>query len=79
MKVLNIKNLEKFFEIVNECKGTVELVSPYGDVINLKSNLSKYFSLATLLSNNEIVEKLELNVYNQDDAKKFIKFMEENK
>lgn len=79
MKVLNIKDLEKFFETVKECKGTVELVSPYGDVINLKSNLTKYFSLATILSNEEIVNELELNVYNQDDAKKFIKFMEENK
>ena len=79
MKVLNIKNLEDFFAVVEDCKGTVELVSPYGDVINLKSNLTKYFSLATLLSNKEIVKELELNVYNPSDAKKFIKFMEENK
>ena len=30
MKIQNIDNVEKFFKVIDECKGTVELVSPEG-------------------------------------------------
>ena len=30
MKIQNITDVEKFFEVVDQCKGTVELVSPEG-------------------------------------------------
>ena len=30
MKVMNIDDPEKFFEVVNQCKGTVELVTQEG-------------------------------------------------
>ena len=38
MKIQNITDVEKFFKVIDQCKGTVELVSPEGDRINLKSN-----------------------------------------
>ena len=79
MKVLNIKDLEKFFTVVDECEGKVELVSSEGDIINLKSSLSKYFSIAKLLSNNEVVKELELRTHSNRDAEKFIKFMGDDK
>ena len=44
MKIQNITDVEKFFEVVDQCKGTVELVSPEGDRINLKSKLAQYLS-----------------------------------
>ena len=31
MKIQNIKDVDAFFKVVDECKGTVELVSPEGD------------------------------------------------
>ena len=37
MKIQNIKDVTVFFKIIDECKGPVELVSPEGDRINLKS------------------------------------------
>ena len=40
MKVQNITNIDKFFEIVDSCKGKVELVTGEGDRLNLKSKLS---------------------------------------
>ena len=46
MKVQNIKDVNKFFEVVDSCKGKVELVTGEGDRLNLKSKLSQYVSPA---------------------------------
>lgn len=75
MKLLNVKNVDKFFEIVDSCTDKVELVSKDGDRINLKSKLAQYFALAKVFSNEEIVKELELVTYNTEDKMKFIKFM----
>ena len=37
MKVQNIKNIDKFFKVVDQCKGRVELVTGEGDRLNLKA------------------------------------------
>jgi hypothetical protein len=74
MKVQNITNVEKFFEIVNQCKGTVELVSPEGDRINLKSRLAQYLSMATIFSNGYIKE-LELIAHEPEDVERLIHYM----
>ena len=74
MKVQNITDVEKFFNVVDECKGTVELVSPEGDRINLKSKLAQYLSMATIFSNGYIKE-LELVAYDKEDIDRLIKFM----
>ena len=42
MKVQNITDVEKFFSVVDSCKGRVELVTGEGDRLNLKSKLSQY-------------------------------------
>ena len=36
MKVTNIKDIEKFFKVIDSCKGRVELVTGEGDRLNLK-------------------------------------------
>lgn len=38
MKVQNIKDVNKFFEVVDNCAGKVELVTGEGDRLNLKSS-----------------------------------------
>lgn len=75
MKLLNVKNIDKLFEIIDQCEDKVELV---GDDIrlNLKSKLAQYFSLAKLFSEGEIPE-LELVAYNENDRMKLINFMME--
>ena len=45
MKVQNIKDVNKFFEVIDSCKGKVELVTGEGDRLNLKSKLCQYVSL----------------------------------
>ena len=56
MKVMGIKDIDKFFEVVDSCKGKVELVTGEGDRLNLKSKLSQYVSMANIFSNGEIPE-----------------------
>ena len=74
MKVSNIKDVEKFFQVVDSCKGRVELVTGEGDRLNLKSKLSQYVSLANIFSNGEIPE-LELVAHEKEDVDKLMNFM----
>ena len=74
MKVSNIKDIDKFFKVVDSCKGKVELVTGEGDRLNLKSKLSQYVSLANIFSNGEIPE-LELIAAEPEDVDKLVNFM----
>ena len=74
MKVQNIKNIDKFFQVVDACKGKVELVTGEGDRLNLKSKLSQYVSMANIFSNGEIPE-LEIIAYEREEIDKLIEFM----
>ena len=56
MKVSNIKDVDKFFEVVDSCTGKVELVTGEGDRLNLKSKLSQYVSMAKIFSDGTIAE-----------------------
>ena len=68
MKIQNIKDVTVFF------KGPVELVSPEGDRINLKSRLSQYLSMATMFSNGYIRE-LDLIAHDKEDIERLLKYM----
>lgn len=74
MKVSNITNVEKFFEVVDSCTGKVELVTGEGDRLNLKSKLCQYVSLANIFSVGEIPE-LEIVAYEREDIDKLMSFM----
>ncbi|RHO69114.1 polya polymerase [Clostridium sp. AF50-3] len=74
MKLANITNVDGFFKAVEDCKGRVELVSPEGDRINLKSKLAQYLTLANIFSDGYIKE-MELVAYEESDVSRLIKFM----
>ena len=74
MKIQNITDVEGFFKVIDSCKGPVELLSPEGDRINLKSKLSQYLSMATMFSNGYI-DELELVAHEKDDVDRLIKYM----
>lgn len=74
MKIQNISDVEKFFQVIDQCKGTIELVSAEGDRINLKSKLSQYLSMASIFSNGYINE-LELVAHEPKDVERLIKYM----
>ncbi|MDD6201748.1 MAG: polya polymerase [Lachnospiraceae bacterium] len=74
MKVKNISNVDKFFEVVDSCEGKVELITGEGDRLNLKSKLCQYVSLAKIFSNGEIPE-LEIVAHEPKDVEKLLDFM----
>ena len=74
MKVQNITDIDKFFEVVDRCSGKVELVTGEGDRLNLKSKLSQYVSIANIFSNSEIPD-LEIVAYEPDDIYRLTEFM----
>lgn len=73
MTLENISNIEGLFEVINECKGRVELVSPEGDKINLKSRLAQLLAVAGVFSSGYIRE-LELNIEDSDDMNRILEF-----
>lgn len=77
MKVQNITDINKFFEVVDSCKGRVELVTGEGDRLNLKSKLCQYVSMANIFSNGEIPE-LEIVAHEKEDIDKLIQYMMNN-
>lgn len=77
MKVEYISDINKFFDVVEQCKGRVELVTGEGDRLNLKSKLCQYVSMANIFSNGEIPE-LEVVAYEKEDVDRLISFMMNN-
>ena len=79
MKITHIKDVDKFFEVVDSCEGKVELVTSEGDRLNLKSKLSQFISLTNIFNNNGEVKaeipELELVAYDPKDVDKLIKYM----
>lgn len=74
MKIQNITDVEAFFKVIDECKGKVELVSPEGDRVNLKSKLSQYISLTTMFS-HEYIRELDLVATEKEDIERLLKYM----
>ena len=74
MKVSNVTDVNKLFEVIDSCKGRVELVTGEGDRLNLKSKLAQYVSLANIFRVGTIPE-LELVAYEPEDIQKLMEFM----
>lgn len=74
MTLENVSNIEGLFEIINKCKGNVELISQEGDRINLKSRLAQYLSIAGVFSNG-YVRELEIYIGDADDRDRILEFI----
>ena len=75
MKIENIKDIEGFFKVVDQCKGRIELVTAEGDRLNLKSKLSQYVSLANIFSAGADIPELEIVASESEDIDKLMNFM----
>jgi hypothetical protein len=60
--------------MIDSCKGTVMLVTPEGDRLNLKSKLSQYVSLTSFFASGTIPE-LDIVAYEAEDTKRILDFM----
>ncbi len=75
MKIYNIDDVEKFLDIIKQCKGSVELVSKQGDRLNLKSELTKYLALSKLFNDNTFINEMELIASDPEDVKLLMDYM----
>lgn len=74
MKIKNINNPKRFFEVLNECKGRVELITSEGDRLNLKSALCQYIALTQMFKDARI-DDVELIVSEPEDFAKLLEFL----
>lgn len=74
MKIKNINNPKRFFEVLNECKGRVELVTSEGDRLNLKSTLCQYIALTQMFKDARI-DDVELIVSDPEDFNTLLEFL----
>ncbi|MCQ2507872.1 MAG: polya polymerase [Dorea sp.] len=79
MKVYNISNPRKFFEVVDQCKGRVELVTAEGDRLNLKSKLSQFVSLANLFASKDDIPEMEILAADPEDMARLVSYIVEKK
>lgn len=77
MKVMNITDVEKFFDVVDQCEEKVELVTENGDKYNLKSKLSQYVSLTKVFFGG-VIPKVELITHSPSDTGKIMRYMMNN-
>lgn len=74
MTLENVSNIVGLFNVINSCKGKVELVSEEGDRINPKSRLAQYLALAGAFSQG-YVRTLKLQVDDPEDREKILEFV----
>lgn len=74
MKIKNINNPKRFFEVLNECRGRVELITSEGDRLNLKSTLCQYIALTQMFKDARI-DDVELIVSEPDDFNRLLEFL----
>jgi len=74
MKIKNINNPQRFFEVLNECHGRVELITSEGDRLNLKSTLCQYIALTQMFKEARI-DDVELIVSEPDDFARLFEFL----
>ncbi len=74
MKIKKIDDIDRFLNIIDECKGKVMLVSEDGDRINLNGRLGSYLSLASIIS-NDYIRELDLEIDDPDDMELLSSFI----
>jgi hypothetical protein len=74
MKIKNINEPQKFFEVLKDCKGKIELVTSEGDRLNLKSTLCQYIMLTQMFSEAKI-DELELLVSEPEDLNLLLNYL----
>jgi hypothetical protein len=74
IKLHNV-DFDDLIKTIDECKGDVYLETTDGDILNLKSKLCQYVSMASLFSNGDTIPELEIIAYEPADTQKLISFM----
>ena len=76
MEIKKIDQICDFLNTVDSCSAGVWLMSPCGDIYNLKAKPPQYSAIAALLGTEG--DTLELWCDNKEDEVKFFKFFQEH-
>ena len=74
MKLTNITNIDKFFEVVDKCEGRVEMLTENGDCLDLRPKLCQFVTLVKMLTDGD-VERMEIIAENKKDEQKLMTYM----
>ena len=74
MKLTNITNMDKFFEVVDKCEGRVEMLTENGDCLDLRPKLCQFVTLVKMLTDGD-VERMEIIAENKKDEQKLMAYM----
>jgi hypothetical protein len=74
MKIKNITDPAKFFQVLDKCKGKIILTTEQGDELNMKSKLCQYIAISRMFSEAKIKE-LELLVSEPEDLNLLLEYL----
>lgn len=74
MKILGITDVERFIEVVDQCKGKIELVTSEGDRLNLRSKLCQYLALSKIFSEAKI-DEIEIIASEPEDVTLLLEYL----
>lgn len=74
MKIKNITDPTKFFQILDKCKGKIILTTEQGDQLNLKSKLCQYIAISQMFSDAKIKD-LELLISEPEDLNLLLQYL----
>ncbi|MDE6920080.1 MAG: polya polymerase [Lachnospiraceae bacterium] len=75
MKINKVTDVEGLFQVVEECKGEVELITGEGDRLNLKSKLCQIISLSSIFPMMSEIPNLEIVAHEPEDMEKIASFL----
>lgn len=75
MKVDKVTDVEGLFNVVDACKGQVELITGEGDRLNLKSKLCQIISLSSIFPMMAEIPNLEIIAHEPEDMEKIAEFL----
>ena len=74
MKIKNITDPTKFFQVLDKCKGKIFLTTEQGDQLNLKSKLCQYIAISQMFSDAKLKD-LELLISEPEDFNLLIQYL----
>lgn len=75
MKVDKVTDIKGLFDVVDSCKGKVELITGEGDRLNLKSKLCQIISLSSIFPMMTEIPNLEIIAHEPEDMEKIAGFL----
>ena len=56
MKLKDVRDMDKFFSLIDKYEGSVKLVTESGDCMNLRSKLSQFVIMEKIATDNDVQE-----------------------